>query len=60
MLPPKAREILQLNIDEASKKMPPDVKVALTMGAGAIERIIEWRETCNDDLLWKLPGETEE
>ncbi|GAH29588.1 unnamed protein product [marine sediment metagenome] len=60
MLPPKAQQILELNIAEASPKMPPDVKVALTMGAGAIERIIAWREKCNDDLLWNLPGETEE
>ncbi len=60
MLPPKAREILELNITEASPKMPPDVKVALTMGAGAIERIIAWRENLDDDLLWNLPGETEE
>jgi len=60
MLPPKAREIIQLNLDEGSKKMPPDVFTALTMGAGAIERIIAWREDNNDDLLWNLPGETEE
>jgi len=60
MLPPKAREILELNIAEASPKMPPDVKVALTMGAGALERIIAWRENLDDDLLWNLPGETEE
>ena len=60
MLPPKAREIIQLNLDEASPKMPPDVRTALFMGAGALERIIAWRENLDDDLLWNLPGETEE
>jgi len=60
MLPSKAREILELNITEASPKMPPDVKVALTMGAGAIERIIAWRDNNDDELLLDLPGETEE
>ena len=60
MLLPKAREIIELNITEASPKMPPDVKEALTMGAGAIERIIAWRNNNDDDLLWNLPGETEE
>jgi len=57
---PKASEILQLNLNEASPKMPPDVKEALTIGVGVIDRIMEWRETSNDDLLWNIPGETEE
>ena len=60
MLLPKAREILELNLTEASPKMPPDVKEALIVGAGAIGRIITWRETADDDILWNLPGETEE
>ncbi|GAH87384.1 unnamed protein product [marine sediment metagenome] len=60
MFPPKAREIIQLNIDEGGKLMPPDVKTALTMAAGAITGILAWRETHDDAGLWNLPGETYE
>jgi len=54
----KAREILELNINEAGKKMPPDVKHALTIAVGAIERIQVGRN--NPGTYWNdlLPGET--
>lgn len=60
MKPEKAREILQLNITEASPKMPPDVKVALTMAAGAIDLVLRERRDLVSYAGELLPGETEE
>ncbi|GAI26077.1 unnamed protein product [marine sediment metagenome] len=60
MTPSKAREIIQLNIDEASPKMPPDVKTALIMGAGAIERLEGYRKGTFLRFETLLPGETAE
>jgi len=54
----KAKEIIQLNLDEASPKMPPNVKVALTMGAGALERVAAHRASSLQDPHILLPGET--
>lgn len=60
MLLPKAREIIQLNIDEGGKKMPPDVKTALIMGSGAIERLLNYRKGFTPPYDLPLPGETRE
>jgi len=56
----KAREIIDLNIKEASKKMPPDVKDALTLGSEAILFVERSRlgDIINPNSL--LPGETED
>lgn len=35
----KAAEILDLNVKEADKKMPPDVKEAISLGAQSLRRI---------------------
>lgn len=56
----KAKEIIDLNIKEAGKKMPPDVKTALTIGSEAIGAIIQWREDNDDDFLWDFASETED
>lgn len=57
---PKAKEIIDLNIKEAGKKMPPDVRKALTLGSQALSSIIAWRQDNDDDLLWDFLSETED
>jgi len=56
----KAIEILDLNIREAGKKMPPDVLDALKLGAQALKAIKEYREMPFYGLLKLLPGEDPE
>lgn len=46
MLLSKAREIVQFNIKEGGKAMPPDVKEALIIHVEAVERI-EYQRTMN-------------
>lgn len=56
----KSKEIIDLNIKEAGKKMPPDVKNALTLGSESIDAILKWREDYDDNLLLNLPSETKD
>lgn len=54
----KAREILELNIKEAGKKMPPDVKSSLELGVLSIDFVTAWRAGRYFPPNYKLPGET--
>lgn len=56
----KAREIVQLNIKEASKKMPPDCLDALKLLDEAAKRLEQWRGLGIPEDLELLPGETPE
>ena len=35
-------------------------EVALKLGIEALKRLIAWRNDNDEDLLWDLPGETED
>lgn len=56
----KAIEILDLNIKEAGKKMPPDVNAALGLGIQALKRWEIHRNECPGCFRELLPGETKE
>ncbi|MBA7692207.1 hypothetical protein ES703_100770 [subsurface metagenome] len=56
----KANQIIILNIKEAGKKMPPDVKDALTLGSEAIERELAKRSQLAGLVIAPLPSETED
>lgn len=56
----KAKEILDLNIKEAGKQMPPDVKKALELGVGSIDFVTAWRTGAYFPPDYKLPGETDD
>lgn len=58
MLINKAFEILQLNIKEAGKKMPPDTLTALKMANSALHRILTMRSYNIDQALFLLKGES--
>lgn len=55
----KAMEILELNILEAGKKMPPDVKTALELHIEAMKVLTAIRETAWYQAGYLLPGEDE-
>lgn len=38
----------------------PDGVKAIKLGSEALKRIVAWRNNNDEDLLWGLPGETEE
>lgn len=56
----KTIEIIDLNIKEAHKNIPPDVKSALQLSVEAMKRIQAGRVAGH--ILWEdlLPGETQE
>jgi len=37
-----------------------DIRDAVQLGIEALKRINAWRDNNDEDLLWDLPGETEE
>jgi len=53
----KAIEILELNIKEAGKKMPPDTLDALKLGVEALERFKSARDYPGRLKTFTLPGE---
>jgi hypothetical protein len=56
----KAKEIIDLNLKEAGKKMPPDVVIALTLASEDIDRTLYWRGAGHYDFCSVLlPSETE-
>lgn len=54
----KAKEIIDLNIKEAGKKMPPDVKTALILSSEADDRILKGRQRPDQYYTRLLPSET--
>jgi len=56
----KAKEILELNLNMAGKKMPPDVKDALKLGVEALKFIKDNRHKCTRSVFDLLPNETPE
>lgn len=56
----KAKEILQLNIDEVGSKMPDDTLDALKLGVEAINYVQDVRHIVNTPNPDYLPGETHE
>ncbi|MBA7701265.1 hypothetical protein ES703_109998 [subsurface metagenome] len=56
----KAKEIIDHNIKEAGKKMPPDVKDALVVASSCISGIIAIRCGAISNVNEPLPGETED
>lgn len=56
----KAIEILQLNIQEAGNKMPPDCKQAIQLGIDALIRVLDVRRFPEASNWKPLPSETEE
>lgn len=56
----KAIEILELNLKEAGKKMPPDCKDAVQLGIEAMGALHCHREVWGYSEFKLLPGETEE
>jgi len=54
----KVIEILQINIGEGRKKMPPDVLTALSIAMEALKKIQYDRLPGNHPLYPYLPGET--
>ncbi|GAJ01791.1 unnamed protein product [marine sediment metagenome] len=54
----KAKEIIDLNIKEAGKTMPPDVKTALIIHSEAMERLIYARIVPDQYYTRLLPSET--
>lgn len=57
MTPLKAIEILELNIREARKKMPPDVLDALKLHVQAMRRLLTMRSHGINQAILPLPGE---
>jgi len=53
----KAIEVLELNLNEAGKKMPPDVKDSLSLGVEAMKRIRRQRSQTIPINQPLLPGE---
>lgn len=54
----KAIEILELNIREAGKHMPPDCKNALELGVQALKAVGNLRVADLYTIIPRLPGET--
>ncbi len=54
----KAIEVLELNLNEAGKKMPPDVRDALSLSVEAMKRIRRQRSLTIPIPQPPLPGET--
>ena len=54
----KAIEIINLNIRVAGKKMPPDVRAALTLGIEALKHIKHGRSCQGNYVDNPLPDET--
>lgn len=55
-----AKEIMELNIQEAGKKMPPDTLDALKLHVEAVKRELRNRDDPDYLLCGLLPGETPE
>jgi len=53
----KAIEIVELNIKEAGKKMPPDCLAALKLENEAAKRIVDARWGYTHEIIAPLPGE---
>jgi len=53
----KALEIIDLNIKEAGKSMPPDVKEALTLAMEALDLICSIRNNASASAFEWLPSE---
>jgi len=47
-------------IERMKNYYSPERKGALNLGIEALRRLIAWRNDNDEDLLWDLPGETEE
>ncbi len=56
----KAKEIIDLNITEAGKNMPPDVKDALQLSSENFERLIYARIVPDADYTRLLHSETKD
>ncbi|MBA7662913.1 hypothetical protein ES703_70946 [subsurface metagenome] len=56
----KEIEILEARWLVPQKPMDPRFQAALLVGINALKRLRAWREDNDEDLLWDLPGETEE
>jgi len=56
----KVKEILELNIKEAGKQMPPDVKTALEISLQAVDRELSWRQRYPHQSHFPFPGETDD
>jgi hypothetical protein len=55
----KAIEILDLITDTPPSGANQDFVDAVKLGNEAMKRLIAWRNNNDEDLLWDLPGETE-
>ena len=56
----KSIEILELNIKEAGKRMPPDCKEALQLSIEAMKRLQDYRRQGLVNPRRLLPGEADE
>lgn len=56
----KVREILELNLKEAGRKMPPDTATALGISIEGLKRILKYRKEHFRASFMNLPGETKE
>lgn len=54
----KAKEIIDLNIKEGGRSIPPDVKTALTIGSEALGRLEYQRRMKHPGYSVLLPSET--
>ena len=53
----KAAEILHLNLSEASRKMPPDVRDSIALAIDALALIVALRQQGIIDPSFRLKGE---
>lgn len=60
MDPKKSKEIIDLNIKVAGKKMPPDTLEALQQASLALERHIQRHHLTFSEMMEPLIGETVE
>jgi hypothetical protein len=58
MNPNRSLQIIQINVNDAGKQMPPDVKTALLMGISAISRVLSMRSYNISQAKLPLAGET--
>ncbi|MBA7590925.1 hypothetical protein ES708_33069 [subsurface metagenome] len=56
----KAIAVLTDILDYAKPGDPPEKHYATKLGIEALKRISAWRNDNDEDLLWDLPGETED
>lgn len=56
----KAKEILELNVNEAGLSMPHDTLAAVKLSIEAITRLVHARKWSTRSIFELLPGETRE